>query len=922
MADLLSHEAPAHQANDLPLVLPPKLIGRDKTLGQVYTLLKQTKPVLLYGAAGIGKTAFAATLARAYCELPGGVLWLAVNRSPLAELIARIGRAYDVPDLARSENPIGLVGLAMSTLTQNKPLIVLDGAIDIDATTEFIMRCADRVPVLVVTDSDTDIAGPWTSVTLPRLERADSESLFRQVAPGASLDRLASLLDVLDDVPLALITAAGAVRLAGMTPGDFQTIMPARPGVPSALLALTAAYSKLNGAQQGLLLLLGAAPRQGATGELMSMVGGAPEAAIEGVLNALIDARLVEKLDRAGKAYYRLHPLVGAFAISWLRGKGRLETLQNNMREALLRYVEKHSAARADDALIAEMDNLIATAQAGAESGRRADAERISLALMQAGSFINARGYVYEFLTLRQLGIGTSSVFPAHQAAAVQSPLPFEVPVTVSPFAAPPTVAIDEVVEDSGEENGEDDDEALIEDDRVVADLDYVEEETDEPAELFSIASTLNTFTSGAFDEEEFDDEEEDHLDLLDIDDEDDDLDADDDLDEDDEDTPIRMSSILDSGDFGSTQFESASEMALTPGIPSAALSDTAPISNDPVERMRYALVKARQSGNRREQADLLGNIAQEQVVRGLLQEAISTYSEALTVYEALEDNPGQLSTLERLTTLEAQIDESAPAVLHAASGARLARDLNNETIERRMLTLLGDAHVQLGEGEDGVRAFTDALDLARTAGDALDEGDLLLKLGYAQMDTGDAEGATERFEDALTRFRTQNRRDKEGLALAALGMASAELERWTEAINFYTSALYIAREVHNRRDELQQLTNMGFAHIQSRDLGKAVLRYRQALHLAFDLDDDEEIVAITVELARMLVESPRHIEIAAMLVDAGLLADGSARDLRRLKDRIDDERPEIDNAVINVFAVTGTARDYARNAYSQLDEV
>ena len=47
MAELTSHEAPAHKAQALPVQLPGKLVGRDSTLAQVYGQLKANKAVLI-----------------------------------------------------------------------------------------------------------------------------------------------------------------------------------------------------------------------------------------------------------------------------------------------------------------------------------------------------------------------------------------------------------------------------------------------------------------------------------------------------------------------------------------------------------------------------------------------------------------------------------------------------------------------------------------------------------------------------------------------------------------------------------------------------------------------------------------------------------------------------------------------------------
>ena len=65
MADFTPHEAPAHEAQALPVMLASKHIGRDRVLGRVYQQLKDNMPVLLYGPAGVGKTALAGELASA-----------------------------------------------------------------------------------------------------------------------------------------------------------------------------------------------------------------------------------------------------------------------------------------------------------------------------------------------------------------------------------------------------------------------------------------------------------------------------------------------------------------------------------------------------------------------------------------------------------------------------------------------------------------------------------------------------------------------------------------------------------------------------------------------------------------------------------------------------------------------------------------
>jgi energy-coupling factor transporter ATP-binding protein EcfA2 len=185
MVEFTPHEAAAREALSLPVQLPSKLIGREVVLAQVYSQLKDNKPVLIYGAPGIGKTAVAATLASAYTEMPGGVLWLHTREDEtFADLLARVGRAYKESAVANSENPLGMVGAVSTVLTQHKPLIVLDGRINPGAAAEFIGKCAQDLPVLLVTEEK--IEGPWGAIGLEKLDHDQAATLMMKATRASA----------------------------------------------------------------------------------------------------------------------------------------------------------------------------------------------------------------------------------------------------------------------------------------------------------------------------------------------------------------------------------------------------------------------------------------------------------------------------------------------------------------------------------------------------------------------------------------------------------------------------------------------------------------------------------------------------------------------------------------------------------------
>lgn len=843
MADFSSHEAPAHKAQSLPVMLPGKLTGRDVLLAQVYGQLKANKPILIYGTAGMGKTALAATLASAYTELPGGALWLNVHDSSLEELIVRVGRAYGIDDITNSENPLGMVGAAASTLTSNKPLVVLDGKHNAQATSQFISRCAEGLPVMIV--SKDPLEG-WPGLQLEQLESAAAITMLRQLGgfdASTSDDDLDELVSILDYIPFAIAIAAGTMRLAKQTPSEYLTAfekIPSSAGATPQLLALTIGFRALNNALQGIMLMLGASFSGGASLELLSATSGAQPEVIDQVMTSLAANHFVERVERYDAPYYRLHEITHSFAQTWLRGSNRLETLQAKWRDSVLEYTRKYSidSPGAHDRLAAEMDQIVGVARWCADQGERDKVNDLVVGLTQAGNFVNERGYLYELLQLRQLASSFTTAFPAY-------------PTPVMPLA----------------DEDDDDEEVAPAVGRASAFDRLDEEDDDEASSLLDLDDDI---------------EEEDE--------EDDDLFGDDDDDEVDE----TGGSTLTVGSLG---------------------------GNDPeLVKLQTALRTAKGLEDKEEQVELLTQIGDMQVKHKMENEAITTYTEALDLNEALDDQEGILQTLDTLSALMVKTENPNAAILHATRGIQLADELADTETKMYLLTTLGDARQQDGESDTAVQAFQQALQIARTDGDTQNEALVLFKLGYAQLDNSDPDTAAETWEQALTLFKAQGKRAYEGRVLGGLGTAFGELGRWAEAINFHNSALYIAREVKDKEEEALQLSNLGYGSVQAHQLGEAVTRYRQALHLSYESNNRDNIVSNIVDLARLLIKSQRHLDIAELLVNDALALDSVNRDLARLKDSIQQERLKATANGVEQLAVSGTAKDYAANAYKLLE--
>ncbi|MBC8098446.1 MAG: tetratricopeptide repeat protein, partial [Armatimonadetes bacterium] len=784
-----------------------------------------------------GKTALAATLASAYAQQPSGVLWLNTEDDTLEALLVRVGRAYEITDITTTDNPTAMVGAVAATLTQHKPLLVLDGKLDAQIAAKFITRCADRLPVLVL--NREPLEGPWATVELQPLDSAQAVAMFKQECGLTTPDQdpgVLQLVNLLGRLPFALGVAARAMLASKQTPAAYASVlnqvMTTTAGNPSQA-ALAASFGALNGALQGVILIMGATFRGEATPEMLSLISGAPNESIQQAMNMLVQLRLAERSVRYNAPYYRLHSITYAFAQARLTSSDRLKDLQQKVRDAALAYAQKYSVNTPDahNRLAAELENCLAVARWAVTQGQRDIGAALLTALNGAGNFGNERGYVYELTRLR--GMGAATAFPAYPPE----------PVTMTPeelLIANLLPDEDDTLDYDGDDLDDDDDDALL----AEAEDDFDDDEAELDDELY-------------------------------------------------EDVP---------------EDEVFSPTAVPMVIPF-----------DDLEGLRAALNQARQLSDKPKQVEILRGIGKLQTAQGMNTEALTIYDEALALYETLDEREGTLEMLEMLSTLMVKTENAQAAVLNATRGLKLSDELGDVETRLQLLMTLGDARQQLGESQLAAELYGQALAMTRHRGDSQHEALALYKLGYAQLDNADAQSAIDTWEQALKLFRTQLKHDYEGKTLGALGAAYGDLERWQEAINFHTSALYIAREVKDQAEEALNLVSLGYANGQSDQLGQALLRYRQALHIAYVTQQRANIVTTVLDLARLLLKSPRHLNIAELLIDDAIAHEPNDKDARTLKERVTNEKLLAVANGVAFLPVNGTARDYAANAYKLL---
>ena len=913
MAELKPLEAAVTSVTELPLRRLGRPLGRDDLLRALLLRLRQNQQLVLHGAAGMGKTTVAATIANVYLQQhTRPVLWLDTLNPSLAELIVRIARAYGDADAANADNPLTQGAAVKALLSEQRPLLVLDGEMEADVLAGFVQRCVADTP-LVVTSSMTLSQGDWRNQPIGGLAESDAVRLFKQKAgikDNSADDEIRAIAAQLGLAAFPLTLAARSMIISRQSPGDFSATLAESlesHDDQAALAALSISFDGLNERLRNLLLFLGATVKGEASVAFLHLLSGIAAESIDMSMTILSRLFLVDRYQRDGEIYFRLHSSVHDFLLDWALERDRFDALRADIMDTSRDFLDVH--ARSDDALLrvmTEMSNLIATAEWAAQNEERELAADLAEAIAPLEGMLAAEGYSYEIRRLHAIRDGETLEF---EDVPDEEPQPETVPDLVAQDAEEaeiddlaliegdddePPLLDDIDLEDGDEDNGKED--ALADDATFIPldDSDLQSVNIDQLKTALNVASQNNETARQlqilkAIARMQINQGRE-------------------------KDAVATYGDVLEIYESAEDKDGVLETLDMLAGL--LVSNESTPAAIEQV-KLRTALSFARQHEDTPRVLQILEAVGKVQIGQNREKEAVATYNEVLAIHEKQENTAGILETLDMLAGLLVRSDSAVSALQHVQRGLHLAEELEDDEAAMFLQITRGDAHKELGEASIAVEAYEQALGAARHRDDLQNEAFILYKLGMAYLDADETRRAIEMLEEANDRFKQQSKRDMEGQVLRGLGDVNVNLERWSEAINFHTSALYIARELGDRVTEAQQLRHLGQILTKAERLPEALTRFRQALHVAYEEQDKGEIVAVVAELVMLMMRNLFLSSIAELLINDGLTYDPEDRELLRLKGEVAGAKERAAARGVALAVVAGTAREYAANAYN-----
>lgn len=223
--------------------------------------------------------------------------------------------------------------------------------------------------------------------------------------------------------------------------------------------------------------------------------------------------------------------------------------------------------------------------------------------------------------------------------------------------------------------------------------------------------------------------------------------------------------------------------------------------STETIDACQSLLIEAIASGDRSEEASLLGMISQGHSRLGNWDEAEAVARQAAEAARLAGDSRALADALNRLgTTLMSRSPNEA--LENYRQAVDLYQRLDDRIGQARCAINMGLIHGAADDGNEAERAYMRGLDGARSAHAADLAGLACVNLGVLYLKRGRTELASERFEEALEAFSAAMHGPYRLVTLLNLAHLARENGHWDKATELYTEVIALA--VHTGQPDVE----------------------------------------------------------------------------------------------------------------------
>jgi CHAT domain-containing protein len=232
----------------------------------------------------------------------------------------------------------------------------------------------------------------------------------------------------------------------------------------------------------------------------------------------------------------------------------------------------------------------------------------------------------------------------------------------------------------------------------------------------------------------------------------------------------------------------------------------------------------------------------------------------------------GEAGTLDNLGRAYSDMGQGQQALDYFNQAIPIWRQSGDRSGEALTLNDMGPAFANLGQKQKSLEVYNQALAIWRQLGIRQGEALTLNDIGRLYRDLGQHQTAMDYYNQALPIWRAVGNRNGEAMALSDIGRAYADLGQPAKALDFGAQALPIFRATGSRRGEAMVLNTMGRDHSDMGEATQALDLDLQALSIWREVKDrrNEATALMTLGWAYSEMKDPEK-SFASAIAALGL---------------------------------------------------
>ncbi|NEP61258.1 MAG: tetratricopeptide repeat protein [Symploca sp. SIO2G7] len=250
------------------------------------------------------------------------------------------------------------------------------------------------------------------------------------------------------------------------------------------------------------------------------------------------------------------------------------------------------------------------------------------------------------------------------------------------------------------------------------------------------------------------------------------------------------------------------------------------------------ALAQTQTSQEQETEAARLNEQAHQQLAKGKLREALTSFRQILVIQRAINDLPGEAEALNNVGEVYKELSQYQKALDSLQQALAIHRRINHRQGEGETLSQLGDVYNSLGQTLTALEILEQALAINREVSDRAGEGETLYNLGEVYNSLSQYNQSLSSLQQALLIRREVGDRLGEGRTLQNLGLIYRQLGKYAQALEFYEQSLAINQAIGDLLGRGRTLNGMGMVYRSRGQYAEAQAFYQQALEIRRTIGD------------------------------------------------------------------------------------